>query len=54
MSNLLNSLRAANRDTPGIPAKQSCSAHAFLEGCASDKGFLQATISADSHGRDPD
>src|SRR6266404_3395545 len=37
MSNLLNSLRAANRDTPGIPAKQSCSAHAFLEGCASDK-----------------
>src|SRR6266481_2213825 len=37
MSNLLNSLRAANRDTPGIPAKQSCSAHAFLEGCTSDK-----------------
>jgi len=37
MSNLLNSLRAANRDTPGIPAKQSCSAHAFLEGCAPDK-----------------
>src|SRR5258708_13254107 len=37
MSNLLNSPRAANRDTPGIPAKQSCSAHAFLEGCTSDK-----------------
>src|SRR5258708_1380964 len=37
MSNLLNSPKAANRDTPGIPAKQSCSAHAFLEGCTSDK-----------------
>src|SRR5258708_12218411 len=37
MSNLLNSPRAANRATPGIPEKQSCSAHAFLEGCTSDK-----------------
>jgi carbonic anhydrase len=49
MSNLLDSRKAVNSDTPDVPRKRSCSAHGFLEICISDEDssrrrFLQLAM----------
>jgi carbonic anhydrase len=51
MTNLLDSRKAANSDTPDIPPEQSCSAHGFLETCIPEKDscrrrFLQLAVGA--------
>jgi carbonic anhydrase len=50
MTDLLNSKKAANNDTPDIQPEQSCSAHGILETCTSEEDssrrrFLQIAMS---------